>query len=294
MTTVTELRGGDGKASGPSVPAPPRQRIARGWSSRPLPMGLDGAFALLGGDALSPDRLPADLGLDWAPELQDLATNACLQQHNSGRAWFTMPPCVITGQVGIGRTLMARRIARCAGVPFTTIDVSARGGGSLLGRPMQAPDLAMPSRIVTALASGACANPVVLITGVDTAKPETVQSVQAMVDPATSARWNEPAIGAVIDLGHVTWIIQSSGGAGVARPLGHLRRIDIRLDDYRRRLRDLTIVSEVMDDFGVDPCSIAHRDAALLEPLRASTNQSAAALRLTAERALWALTKTAR
>lgn len=277
-----------------TVPAssPPHRQIARSWNGGPLPLGLDAPLALLGGDRLAPDRLAADLALDWAPELQAAVTQASHRQHAAGRDWFTMPPCVVTGVAGIGRTLMARRIARCAGVPFATIDVSAQHGGSAFGGQSPAPDIRLPSRIATVLATSACANPVVLITGIESAAVGVIGLVQAMMDPATSSHWNEPSIGAVIDLSQVSWMVQSTSLLGVPRLLAHIPRIDIALDDERRRLRDLTIVSETMDDFGVDPRSVAKRAAALLEPLRASTSQNAAELRAVAERALWALSRT--
>lgn len=141
-------------------------------------------------------------------------------------------------------------------------------------------------------ATSACANPVVLITGIESAAAGVIGLVQAMMDPATSSHWNEPSIGAVIDLSQVSWMVQSTSLLGVPRLLAHIPRIDIALDDERRRLRDLTIVSETMDDFGVDPRSVAQRAAALLKPLRASTSQNAAELRAVAERALWALSRT--
>jgi hypothetical protein len=267
----------------------PTVTIARHLGGELLPLGLDQPLALLGGDALSPDRLLRGLMLDWAPPLQEQVFDACRDQALAFRPWFWMPPCVMSGDAGIGRTLMARSIARYAGVPFVTIHIGKAVGGER--STVRSPDIRYPSAVVLAMATARCANPVVLIEGIEDATDEVIGDMQAMVDPVSSPRWLEPSIGALVDLSHVTWLIRSSGPLGIPRALSHLQRVEIRLDEEARESRSLSIMAEVLPDLDVNITAFRGRGGTLLQPLHAAGFKHAKDMRKVAEKAALAASK---
>lgn len=264
--------------------ASPSVKVAQSWTGGAVAFGLDRPLPLKGGEVLPPGRMPLELDLDWAPSVQAKAVEACLKQTAAGRDWFTMPPSIIVGRPGVGRTLIARTIARRAGVPFTTIDVSGASGAASLRPAPRRHDITYPSTIVMAIAAAGCANPVVLITGVEEAQPVTLDLVQSLVDPASNARWTEPALGAVIDLSYVTWLVQSSAPLGIARKLSHLPQLAVELDREHEALRVLTILSEVFDDLRIDPRTLEYEASFVIDELVRDRSKGAGVLREQAER----------
>ncbi len=175
----------------------PTTIVARSWTGGPLPLGLDQPLELRGGTILAPDRMPAELALDWVPRVQEAVIVACMRQALADEPWFAMSPSALVGEPGAGRTLMARRIARCAGLPFISIDVSGPVAASRLAPSMRSPDVVAPSAVVLAMAISRCANPIVLVTGVDEADDHTLGILHSMIDPVSSRRWSADALEAV-------------------------------------------------------------------------------------------------
>jgi hypothetical protein len=196
-----------------------------------------------------------------------------------------MPPAALDGVPGAGRRMVARRIARCAGLPFVAIDVAGPAGASRLRRVSSPPDVVQPSPVVLAMALSRCANPVVLIEGVDDAGHDALGMVKAMVDPVSGRRWSEDALEAVVDLGHVNWLVQSSAALGPPRPLSFLKRLTVPADaEFDHELNRLTLISELVDDLGLDARDVD--GAALLAALPVDSKRTNAELRLEAEKEL--------
>lgn len=273
--------------SAPQLPVEPtsiRTRIATSWSGLDIPFGLGAPMQLSGGDALAPDRLPLNLHLDWAPELQAAVSTACLRQSATGRPWFTMEPTCISARKGTGRTLLARHIARTAGVPFVVMDVRRSFAEAQLRTGL--PDIAFPSVPLLAIAASGCANPVILVTGVDEAAEQQLDQLAAMIDPTTSARWNEPGLRVLVDLSHITWLIESSATCGAPKRLSQVQQIDVVLTEETARLRSLTMIAEVLADLNGDRRVLEGMSGTLIGSLDGIRTQPAAQLRPVAETAV--------
>jgi len=98
--------------------------FARSLSGRPLPFGTDLALELRGGGRLGPSGIIGDLDLDWEPQFMGAVAQACADQRVLGRDWFTMPPMLLGGPAGVGRTQVARWLARAAGLPHIMFDAA--------------------------------------------------------------------------------------------------------------------------------------------------------------------------
>lgn len=263
----------------------PTAIVASSWTGDPLPLGLEQPLELRGGAVLAPGRMPAELALDWVPAVQEAVIAACMRQALAAEPWFTMPPSALVGEPGAGRTLMARRIARCAGLPFLAIDVSGPAAASRLAPARRSPDVVAPSTVVLAMAVSRCANPVVLVTGVDEADEHALGILRSMIDPVSGRRWSADALEAVVDLGYVTWLVQSSSSLGLPRQLSKLRLLPVDSEvEHHAGLMGLSAASEVLDDLGIDSSTIDGR--AMRDSMSGDAVDGAADLRLAAERAL--------
>jgi hypothetical protein len=230
--------------------ASPCAIVARGYSSRPMLLGLDRPLDLKGGDRLEPTGLPMQLRLNWLPEVTSLVAAACRDQSVQGTPWFQMRPTALSGRRGLGRTHICRTVARAAGVPFVKLDVSSASDATWSSYGMEGPDIPMPSRVVLAMASSGCANPLVLVTGVDHAASKMVENVASMIASQSSARWADEALEAVIDLSNISWIVQTEDGDNLPPSFpADLEVVEMaKPDRYGAALLGLSLFNEVIAD----------------------------------------------
>ncbi len=240
------------RADGPSPP--PSVVVARSFDGGVPRLGLDRPLSLLGGHALSPAVLPGALGLDWLPQVQDVVGRASLSLARARAGFFRMQPTALTARKGSGRAHVAGRIARVAGLPLLRVDVGGERGAARLLPPVRECDYASPSPIVVCMAATRCANPIVLLEGVEYARDETVELLASMMDPAGCARWTDDALLCSIDLRGVSWLLSLPGPGVVPAGLGHLVRESADASTGNQDdqwLCKLSILLEAMDDLDV-------------------------------------------
>jgi len=228
----------------------PMMEIASGFSTRAVPLGLDGGFELRGGDRLGPNGIACDLAMDWHPALMRLVEAACDDQRVRGRPWFTMPPTLLSGPAGVGRTHIARRISLAAGVPHLVMDVRDHDAA----HRRHAPDVPMPITPVIGMALTRCANPVVTVINVDDADREALAHVARLLDVRQNGRFVEPGLGATLDLSQVTWLVQSSAPDELRDRLRDVL-LEVRLqepEDMDATFLVIDLIAEVIADHGLD------------------------------------------
>jgi hypothetical protein len=227
----------------------PTMMFAMPFSAGRHSLGLDAELELRGGDRLGPTGIQFDLGLEWAAGLRALVGEACDRQRVGGRPWFTMPPVLLTGLEGAGRTNAARQLARTAGLPHITFDLTC----SMVGARTCGPDAAIPNPIATAIALSGCANPVVSVRGAHRASGPTLDLLVRMLDPETSGRFVDSALGAVLDLRQVVWIVQSRTHDQLPHNI-RSRLWRVELEPFRSRdsrMFAVDVLAEVLGDLGL-------------------------------------------
>lgn len=180
--------------------------IAESYAAHVVPWGLDAPRQLRGGDRVTAGITPR-LGCEWNAEWLGAIDLACRHQRDAGRPWFHMLPLAVTGPCGAGRTHVARRLAWEAGVAHIAIDVSSCAMVSGLGSPGRGPTPALPSALALAMSMTDCANPIINVTGVETADANTLARLAAAMDPMRS-RIDDEGLGITLDLSEATWLIQ--------------------------------------------------------------------------------------
>ena len=196
--------------------------VAQTFTSDRLPLGLEVALPLRGGHCPRHARMN-DLGLGWQRELRVVMETAAAGVR-SDAGWFELPPLLLWGPTGAGRTHIARSIARAAGLPHVAVMVGGTMGLEQLRPSACGPDLLLPSAPVLAMAVSRCANPVVCIHGAETLDAAGQVELARMIDPASAGRWIDYACGATIDLRHVNWIVQGGEPGSLVPALQALLR----------------------------------------------------------------------
>ncbi|WP_210358332.1 hypothetical protein [Sphingomonas beigongshangi] len=180
--------------------------VGEPWTAVQMPLGLDQPLRLLGSERSALEGLRRDARDGWLGTIGGIVEEAVSGVLRSETVGVRLPPILLTGERGAGRTHLARRFARAAGLPHVTLDLA---GHASMRPSVRGPDIALPSVPVLAMAATRCANPVVTVLAADRLQPEVQRELAWAFDKVNASRWCEEALSGFVDLGHVTWIVQA-------------------------------------------------------------------------------------
>lgn len=230
--------------------------VVRGSPGRSGLLSLDRPQRLLGGHCLAPAGIAAQAAMDWIPGLSALLADACRRQVARGKPWFWLPPVALAGATPDEARQVSRRIARLAEVPYLVMDISRLQDDALTRSAARGTDVVVPPDPVIAIAASGCANPLVLVLGADQASDRVASGLGDLLDRQSSTRWLCPALGTVLDLSAITWMVATSNEHALPTSLyTRLRQLPITVPEDRasRMMRLVAGVLEVMADLDLKP-----------------------------------------
>lgn len=229
---------------------PPTMIAMQGRGKGPS-FGLDRPLNLLGGRDLVADELAAHVVADWLPDLSDLVGESCHRQLAAGADWFRLPPLALCGGTKEEARFIARRIARMSGIPLLVMDAKRLQPQALLRTKARGPEFIAPPDPVIAMASSGCGNPLILVLGIEGASPRVAEGLAAMLDSQTGQRWLCQSMDAVLDLGALSWMVQTSHHHSLPTSLYSRLMpisIDVPADRHVGLLRVIAMAEEVIAD----------------------------------------------
>lgn len=147
---------------------------------------------------------------------------AQLSRH--ARAPLRVPPLIISGPPGTGKTRLARRIADVLGVSLTVIDGgSTHDSGPITGNALSYKGSG-PGKVVRALLEGGTMSPVVLFDEVEKSRGyqsgvRPLDALLPLLEPTTARRFTDEYIGLSADASGVVWICTANSTAALPAPL---------------------------------------------------------------------------
>lgn len=236
----------------------PTMIVGRSYSDRPLRLGLEQPMELRGGERIGPDGIAAEVPLEWVHGLIPLVATACHDQTTNRRPWFQLPPLALArGRPGDAAHI-ARTLARHVAVPFFTMDLSGPDGEALVGAKRPGQEMTPPPLPVVAMASSGCANPVILLTGIENIRVDVASAVGAMLDSETCRNWPVASLGGLLDLSAVTWVVAIQSEHLLPTPIySRVTTFPLgKTSPAQERLRTLSLLLEAMADLEFDSADI--------------------------------------
>lgn len=169
----------------------------------------------------------------WATDLLAEISSRLDLLMATGSKWFSLPPILLVGPPGIGKTRIARRIAELAGVPFERINLGGSTDNRDFAGTSRGWSSAVPTRISEILVDTETPNPLVLLDEIDkesrsSPNGNVVASVLSMLEPETQTKFRDEALGVDLDLSCVNWIATANTLEGLGRPfLSRVRIVKI-------------------------------------------------------------------
>jgi ATP-dependent Lon protease len=116
---------------------------------------------------------------------------------------FRIPPLLMVGAPGIGKTVFAEALATALGSTTTRIAASSQGGFELAGTAMHWGNAA-PGKVFNALAEGESASPVLLLDELDKMgngdeRYATLPTLLALLEPASARHYEDQAVSLEMD-----------------------------------------------------------------------------------------------
>lgn len=146
---------------------------------------------------------------NFAVPLDFLASDAALS-NLCPKPVAELPPILLIGSGGVGKTAVARAIAEALGVPLTEISLGGVSGGFVLSGLDVGYSTGKPGRVFETLAMGEYANPVIVLDELDKASTDPRYPVTSvlytLLERLTARTFEDEAIGLKIDASKVQWI----------------------------------------------------------------------------------------
>ena len=146
-----------------------------------------------------------------------------------GQDYVQLPPIVLVGQPGAGKTQLAISLLSALGLPTLLYSCGGMSDGALGGTARRW-STGEPSTPAALMASHRIASPGIILDELD--KPASGDlngrlhdALLGMLEPLTAARWHDPYLEADLDLSHVVWIGTANSTDGLPGPLRDRCRI---------------------------------------------------------------------
>lgn len=195
--------------------------------------------------APDPDGLADSLVAEfpWAVEAVEAIRVELRLAGRLGGGIFRLPPIMLLGDPGVGKSTFVRRVGALSGIPMATIVGAGSLDNRLIAGTARGWSSAYPCFPLVAIRRFMTANPILVVEDVDKSggsgrNGRLADTLAAMIDPSTARAWMDECLQVQADLSLVTWFVTAN-------------RIDMVAPGIRSRCRIVSFPRPRPQDFEV-------------------------------------------
>lgn len=160
----------------------------------------------------------------WFQEIIDFIETWLLRNEALGVQCCRLPPMLLVGGVGCGKTHFCRRLAETLGLPFQLLAAGGSSDNRQLAGTARGWGTAFPSLPVDFMCGSGVGNGLVIVDEVDKESPDRrngrlTDTLLQLLEPANSRHFNDPFIGSAVDCSHLQWMLTANTLKGVHEAL---------------------------------------------------------------------------
>ncbi|MBY6136401.1 AAA family ATPase [Nocardioides marinus] len=231
------------------------------------------------------DKSAAGIHADmpWMAPATDLFWKSMRRSVRNGDSGFRLPPVLLDGPPGIGKSMWARQLSTALGVPRCGVEATAEQASFGIVGSQRGWANAQPGRPLMTILKHLIANPIVVVDEVEKAGVATstkgnsfglAEGLLSLLEPSSAASWQCPYYQVGFDMSRISWVLTPNTLTTLPAPL--LSRLEViklspvpvpdlvafaRREGGRRGLAQASVeaVVEVLEISGqIAPLSLRH------------------------------------
>lgn len=172
--------------------------------------------------------------MPWMAAATDFLWKAMRRSVRVGEPGFRLPPVLLDGPPGIGKSVWSRELGRHLGVPRCGIEGTAEQASFVVNGSQRGWGSAFPGRPLQTIVQSLCANPIVVIDEIEKAGTPTSTKGQAygladgllpLLERSSAMAWKCPYYQVGFDMSWISWILTSNSLSTLPAPF--LSRLDV-------------------------------------------------------------------
>lgn len=176
------------------------------------------------------DELAAELHseMPWMSAATEIVWHAMRASVREGWPGLRLPPMLLDGPPGIGKSHFARRLGSLLSLPTTIIEATSESASFGLVGGQKGWSEAQPGRVLESVLHSLVGNPIIIVDEVEKAGNVTshkghafrlVDALLPLLEPMTAKKWTCPYFQVAFDMSHVGWILTSNDHSRLPEPL---------------------------------------------------------------------------